>query len=211
MAVVTQPTDKNCNVDAPCDVDPELKEFWSGNPWRIFREHNLSCYERNRAYLNIRGQNFIEISSLTAADLDGDTRSAMAVDLRNTGQLDLIVRQVGGGPFKILRNQFPARHFLKVSLRGKKSNRLGIGARLVATVGQRKIVRELYPANSYRSQVPSLVHFGLDQAEKVDQLDVLWPSGEEQTLRDLPADRHIVIEEGSDAPETVQPGTTIRP
>jgi hypothetical protein len=101
-----------------------------------------------------------------------------------------------------------------VSLRGTASNRLGIGARLTATVAGRDLTRELYPHNSFRSQMPSRVHFGLGDATKIDELTVRWPSGAVQTLHDLAADRHVVITEGKTGPgavETVTPGQVIQP
>ena len=62
--------------------------------------------------------------------------------------------------------------------------------------------------------MPCRVHFGLGDATKIDRLTIRWPSGAEQTLDDLAADRHVVITEGQtgpDAVETVTPGQLIRP
>jgi hypothetical protein len=151
---------------------------------------------------------------LTGADRDGDGRSVVAGDFRNDGRLDLVVRQVGGGPVLLFENRFPKAHYLTVSLRGRASNRLGIGARLTATVAGRELTRELYPENTFHSQMPSRVHFGLGDAGKVDRLTVRWPSGTVQTFDDLAADRHVVITEdrtGPGAVEAVTPGQTIRP
>ena len=78
----------------------------------------------------------------------------------------------------------------------------------------RKIVRELYPANTFPSQAPAQVLFGLANDTKIDKLTIRWPSGRVQELTDLTADRHVVIDEGktgTDAVETVTPGKTIRP
>jgi hypothetical protein len=212
-------------VEAPGKLDLSLGEFWVERPWEIGQKgHNLSAYERKRAFLNvpgeIRGRDFVDISYLTGADNDGDGRSVVAGDFRNNGQLDLLVRQVGGGPLILYENHFPKKHYLEVSLRGRPgkkvptSNRLGVGARLVAVVNGRQLVREQYPLNSYRSQMPNVVHFGLGDATKVDRLTIRWPSGAEQILTDLPADRHVVVEEGKQgeaAVEVVVPGHTIRP
>ena len=95
---------------------------------------------------------------------------------------------------------------MQVSLRGVKSNRLGIGARLIAKVGGRQIVRELFPANSYRSQSPASVHFGLGNADSVESLSIRWPSGRAQVLKNLPADRHLMIREGNPLPAIITPG-----
>jgi len=202
-------------VPAPGVVDQSLGEFWVTNPWDIVNQgHNLSAYERKRAFLNVQGKDFLDISYLTGADSDGDGRSVVAGDFRNDGRLDLVVRQVGGGPVLLFENQFPKAHYLTVSLRGTASNKLGIGARLTATVSGRELTRELYPHNSFRSQMPSRVHFGLGDAARIDRLTIRWPSGAVQTLDDLAADRHVVITEGTTGPgavETVIPGQVIRP
>jgi hypothetical protein len=202
-------------VPLPGKLDSSLGEFWSENPWDIVKQgHNLSAYERKRAFLNVRGRDFLDISALTEADGDGDGRCAVAGDFRNNGQLDLVLRQSGGGPILLYENRFPQRHYLKVSLRGRTSNRLGIGARLTATAGGQTLVREMYPCNSFRSQMPNIVHFGLGEATRVEQLTVRWPSGREQRLANVAADRHIVIDEdkeGESAAATVVPGQTIEP
>jgi len=186
-------------VPAPAALDADLGEFWSGNPFDIAKDHNLSGYERNRTYLNVGGTNFVDISHISGTDTDGDGRCAVSADINNDGMPDLIVRQAGGGALKIFKNNFPRRNWLRVSLRGIRSNRLGIGARLVARVGDRQLVRELYPINTFRSQAPTEVHFGLGDAASVD-LSIQWPSGVRQEIRAIPANRHIRVTEGDPQP-----------
>jgi hypothetical protein len=215
LAVVSQPWHRGACCPLPGKLDPTLGEFWSENPWDIIKEgHNLSAYERKRLFVNVGGRDFLDISALTQADSDGDGRCVVAGDFRNKGQLDLVLRQVGGGPLLLYENRFPQRHYLEVLLRGRSSNRLGIGARLTATAGGRTLVRELYPLNSFRSQMPCRVHFGLGEAARVEQLTIHWPSGRVQHLSDLPADCCIIVDEAKDGPaavETVVPGQTIAP
>ena len=194
---MSQPCDKQADVPLPGELDSELNEFWVGNPFEIFRENNLSSFERNRSYLNVDGQGFLDVSFISKTDTDSDSRSVLALDIRKRGQLDLVLRQAGGGPIKVLENRFPFANYLKVSLHGVKSNRLGLGARLTAHVGERQIVRELYPINTYRSQHPSHVHFGLSDAAKIDRLVIDWPSGTTQEFKDVPVNRHLVLKEDS--------------
>ena len=219
LAVVSQPCDRCANVPAPGKVDSSLKEWWEENPFDIVKAgHNLSAYERKRVFLNVAGpdgqRNFLDVSGVSGADNEGDGRSVVAGDFRHTGQLDLVMRQSGGGPVVLYENHFPKRHYLEVTLRGtmkeyepgRRSNRQGVGARLVAEAGGRRIVREMYPLDSFRSQMPNVVHFGLGDAERIDKLTILWPSGLKQELTDLTGDRLVTVEEGSDVVETVQPG-----
>jgi hypothetical protein len=202
-------------IKAPGKVDASLGEFWSENPWDIVSGgHNLSAYERKRTFLNIKGKDFLDVSFLTGSDNDGDGRCVVAGDFRNIGQMDLVVRQNGGGPLYLYENHFPKKHYLKVSLRGRQSNRLGIGARLIAEVKGQQLVRELYPINTFHSQAASLVHFGLGDSTQVDKLTIQWPSGKKQLLTSIAGDRHVVVDEGLEgdpAVETVVPGTTIKP
>jgi enediyne biosynthesis protein E4 len=219
LAVVSQPNDRTARIPLPGKLDASLNEWWVENPWDIATSgHNLSAYERKRAFLNVArsdgGRDFLDISYLTSADGDGDGRAVVAGDFRNNGRLDLVLRQAGGGSVILYENDFSQRHYLKVSLRGRASNALGIGARLTALVRGQTLVREMYPTNSYRSQMPNIVHLGLGEANQVDRLSIRWPSGKVQELTNLPADRHIVVDEGkqgSAAVEVVVPGQTIRP
>ena len=163
LAVVSQPCDIHCNVPQPGHTDSELGEFWVGSPFEIFRNHNLSSFERNRLFLNTGSRNFVDVSYVSATNNDGDSRD---------GQMDLAVRQSGGPPLLIYENRLPKQNFLKLTLIGSKSNRLGIGARVTATVGDRQIVRECYPVNSYLSKGPLMVRLGLGSDTKVDKLVV---------------------------------------
>ena len=174
------------------------------SPWKINTQgKSLSGYERNRIFLSSQAETFYDISALTAADSEGDGRSVVAADFTGDGMEDLIVRQAGGGPVLLFENKFPKAHWLRVSLRGTKSNRLGIGARVVAKVGGQQIVRELYPVNGFKAEGPAHIHLGLGKASKLDRLIVTWPSGLVQEFADLGGDRAILLTEGSQA---VEPG-----
>ena len=208
---MSQPCDPNCNVPLPGEIDRELGEFWEGNPWSIFRKHNLSSFERNRLFLNAGQRRFIDVSFASATDDDGDGRCSIAADFNGDGRIDLAVRQAGGTPLLVYENSFPQRSYLKVNLRGRQSNRAGIGARLVAHVGDQQIVRECFPANSYRSQGTLTMHFGLGSATVVDRLVIMWPSGQTQEIRNIDADLHVVITEGDDNWNVVIPGEIIPP
>jgi hypothetical protein len=170
------------------------------NPW-LFSNYkkNLSSYERNRLFLNRGDLRFADISHLSGTDSDGDGRASVAADLNGDGMLDIVLRQVGGGSLLVFENNFPRKHYLTVSLRGTRSNRLGIGARLVANVNGHRQVREMYPGDSFMSQAACEVHFGLGDASAVDQLTIYWPSGSVQEFHGLAADRHVLLEEGDGA------------
>ena len=77
-----------------------------------------------------------------------------------------------------------------------KSNRSAIGAQLRLTSGKRVQVDEVRSGGSYISQNDLRIHFGLGEATQADTLQIRWPSGETETLQNLPAGHLITIEEG---------------
>ncbi|MBI2502333.1 MAG: VCBS repeat-containing protein, partial [Candidatus Latescibacteria bacterium] len=96
------------------------------------------------------------------------------------------------------RNLGNDHHWLRVELVGAKSNRDGIGARLIATSGDLRQVREVFGGDGY-SQDERVAHFGLGQRTQVDRLEVRWPSGQVDVLTDIPTDQKIRIIEGRGA------------
>ena len=63
LAVVSQPCNRAAKIAAPGEVDKALGEFWVENPWDIIKKgHNLSAFERNRVFLNVRGRDFLDIT-----------------------------------------------------------------------------------------------------------------------------------------------------
>jgi len=208
--VVAQPFDRGACPTVPGEVDESLGEFWA-NPWDIQTKHNLSMFEKNQCFLNVDGQNFVNISYLSGTDSDGDGRAAIALDYNHDGRLDLLVRQVSGEPLRLFENRFPQQHYLCVTLDGTISNRAGIGAKATVEVQGRRIARQLFPVSGLASQEASLFHFGLGDAEEVERLSIRWPSGQVQEFERLGADRHIRIIDGDPELQVVRPGRVESP
>ncbi|MGH9464833.1 MAG: ASPIC/UnbV domain-containing protein, partial [Thermoanaerobaculia bacterium] len=81
---------------------------------------------------------------------------------------------------------------LELRLIGKGSGRDAFGARAVVEAGGRRLYRELRSGGSYLSQSEALLHFGLGGAARIERLEVRWPSGLRQALRDVPPARRLV-------------------
>ncbi len=209
---MSQPLDQDADHSPPGPVDKSTGEFWMRNPWHTGDE-NLSAYERNQVALNLGGQGFLDVSHLTGADSDSDSRGVAAGDFNNDGMPDLIVRSSGGGPIRLFQNRWPQTSWLRLSLRGHQSNSRGIGARIRVECGGQTQWRELFPECSFVAQSPAEVHFGLGTTTKIDRITVFWPSGIEQQFEDVPASQHLIIDEHSDFPSTISesiasPGTS---
>ena len=196
---MTQPTQRLRTLPARFVLDQKRGEVWLDNPWSIGQtDHNLSAYERNQVYLNLGDRGFVNVGALTSADSQGDGRGVLIADVNGDLQPDLIVRQSGGGPLVVYANRFPPRSRLEVSLEGTTSNRMGVGATVIAEIGQRRLARQLFPQNNFVTSQDCRVRFGLGDAQKVDRLVIRWPSGTVQEHREVPVGVHIRVREGAE-------------
>lgn len=118
-------------------------------------------------------------------------------DYDNDGKMDVLVVDSEGGPLLLHNDAAGSGHWLEVKLTGTKSNRDGLGATLTAKMGSRSLLRLCHTDGSYLSASDRRVHFGLGSAEKVDSLIVHWPSGQTDTLKNVPANQQINITEDS--------------
>ena len=116
-------------------------------------------------------------------------RGAAFGDLNNDGWQDLVMTVLGGRP-QVFLNRGGKQHWLVVNLRGTRSNRDGLGARIRVN-GQTRIATT---AGSYLSASAKRLHFGLGTAETA-KVEILWPSGTRQTLRDVHADQILEVRE----------------
>jgi enediyne biosynthesis protein E4 len=116
-------------------------------------------------------------------------RGAAFGDLNNDGWMDVVTTSLGERP-QLYLNRGGKLHWLTITLRGKRSNRDGYGAR-VQVNGQ---VRFATATGSYLSSNDKRLHFGLGSAQTVD-IEIRWPSGIHQALRGIRADQFIMIEE----------------
>jgi hypothetical protein len=116
-------------------------------------------------------------------------RGAAFGDLNNDGWVDVVTTVLGDHP-QIFVNRGGTAHWLTITLRGTRSNRDGLGAR-VQVNGQTRFATT---AGSYESANDKRLHFGLG-AMKTAKIEVLWPSGSRQTLNDVPADQFLEVRE----------------
>lgn len=127
-----------------------------------------------------------------------------AADLNKDGKMDLILRNGDPGTDKnrnpsvqvFLNKKERKEKSVIIALNGTSSNRDGVGAILNATIGGKKYIRHLV-ANNGAMQSEGIIHFGLGNHEKIDNLNIRWPSGKVDTFKNIPAGRHRILEKGS--------------
>jgi hypothetical protein len=113
------------------------------------------------------------------------TRSAVAVDLDGDGDLDIVTSEFNGYPQVLVSNLAQRHHinFLKIRLRGGRSNREGLGAEVTVVLPDgRRILKPFDGKSGYLSQSDLPLYFGLANADHADRVEVRWPSGQSQTV-----------------------------
>lgn len=123
-------------------------------------------------------------------------RGSAYADIDGDGDLDVVLT-VNGGPARLFRNDGGSKNpWIRVVLRGKTSNRDGIGSKVVVSAGGVDQRRQLFPAKGYLSSVELPLTFGLGKKEaKADSVTVTWPSGKKSELKNVPAGTVLMLEE----------------
>ena len=150
-----------------------------------YREPNSVFVNRNGRFEDVSGRVSADFSQVVSAH-----RGLVAADLDNDGRLELLSTRLAEGVV-VWRNTSPERRWLRLRLVGSSSNRDGIGA-VIRVSGQ---TNHMSSAIGYASSRVEPVHFGLANVEKVEAIDVIWPSGRTQRLTDVPTNQTIVVTE----------------
>ena len=125
-------------------------------------------------------------------------RGVATADFDNDGDLDLaVVHQ--NQPLALLRNDSQRGHWLKVEFVGRNSNRNGVGVRATIRQGQATLFQELAGGTSYCSSHQPVLIFGLGEAVENCQLEIRWPSGGVQVLKNVGVDQTLHLVEPSDS------------
>ena len=141
---------------------------------------------------------FTEVTQLMGAEFQRPrvARGAAYADIDNDGDLDVVIT-TNGGPAQLFRNDSRENQSLRIKLQGTKSNRDGIGAIVRLHNGGNQQSLMMRSGSSYLSQSELVLTFGLGNSTKADRIDIEWPSGQHDTLRDIPGNQVITVQEGT--------------
>ncbi len=170
-------------------------DFADARNWPPMGGKSLSGYQKDRFFRN-RGGVFREEGARHGLDSTRDGRGIVVADLDQDGRQDLFVANANALP-ALYRNRAPAAgQWVAFQLEGRRSNREGIGARLLLSTGGRRLLRFVDGGNGFAGQSSRRVHFGLAAATTVERLEVVWPSGARQSFSSFAAGRIYRIVEG---------------
>jgi len=151
----------------------------------------------NTVFRNLGGARFRALTEEAglSAQPPARHRGSAVGDLNGDGRLDVVTTALSA-PAELWMNDSPGDgHWLELKLEGTASNRDGIGARIKVTAGGRVQYNHVSFAAGYASSSAAPTHFGLGPAASASLIEIRWPSGTVQELRDVPADRVIRVKE----------------
>jgi enediyne biosynthesis protein E4 len=191
---------------------------YDNDGWRdllIAQGHDLDTIEKTYPNLRYRepmllarntGGRFTDISEQAGSVFRQPwVARGMAVgDLDNDGRLDAVVT-TNDGPVHILHNESSeTNHWLLLNLVGHRSNRDGIGAEVALTSASGSQYATVSTASSYLSSSDKRVHFGLGKEKVAQKIEIRWPSGIRQTLKDIAADQILEVNEPTTPPAAAE-------
>jgi hypothetical protein len=157
---------------------------------------NLSYAQKDLLFENIGGK-FRDISAQAGPALQTLRvgRGLAVADFDNDGHLDVVISSLGQRPALLKNLGTRSGNWIMIRAKGKKSNAFGLGATVKLQTSEGLQVREINNVASYLSSNDTRLHFGLGQAKIVQQIEILWPSGTRQVLKDVPVNQILVVEE----------------
>jgi len=166
----------------------------------VDKQHLGSNYEEPKIlYHNNGNGTFTDVSSDAGRGITTPTsaRGLAVGDLWNDGRLSAVISNMNAHPMLLVNQAKNGNHWIAFHAIGTKSNRDGIGARITLTAGARARIDEVRSGSSYSSSSDMRVHFGLGQTNKIDYVQVRWPSGLVEKFENLPVDSMHDLKEGT--------------
>ena len=151
----------------------------------------------NRVFRNRGGMRFEDVSAKSGASFSVPAahRGTAFGDLNNDGKIDAVVTVLNGPPEIWMNRSNNQNHWILLNLVGVKSNRDGLGTKVKITTSLGTQYNQATTAISYNSSSDKRVHFGLGAAAVVDSIELQWPSGIKQVLKNVKADQIVTVTE----------------
>jgi tetratricopeptide (TPR) repeat protein/peroxiredoxin len=177
----------------------EYEQGWSAINELIRADATWSGFERNIFYFNNRDGTFSDISGAAGLDFIEDGRAFALADFDQDGRQEIFLKNRNAPQLRVLKNRIenlpPSIAF---QLCGTMSNRDAIGAEVTVETELGRQIRMLQAGSGFLSQHSKELFFGLGATQGPVKVSIHWPSGLQQEFHDLPINRRIWIEEGSE-------------
>jgi hypothetical protein len=198
MGQLSEPMSGYSPMIADFDNDGWKDIFVSrGHVQSLLASSHLLVAQNNTVFRNLGGMKFAALTGEAgfAAQAPSRHRGSAMGDLDGDGRLDIVVSALSA-PAEIWMNQSPgSNHWLELRLEGTKSNRDAIGARIKIVTKSGPQYNHLATSVGYASSSAGPVHFGLGRNGSVDLVEIHWPSGVVQELKNVPGDQLLKVKE----------------
>lgn len=158
----------------------------------------IDIHYKDRAilYHNLKGGRFRDVSNQAGPAFEErhSSRGAAFGDIDNDGSVEVAINNQNETPSLLKQSTNPSAHWLILKLVGRRSNRSAIGARVTVRSGEQAQSEEVRSGGSYLSQSDLRLHFGLGSSDKAE-IEVSWPSGLRQVLKDTWPDQILEVTE----------------
>jgi hypothetical protein len=171
-------------------------------------QHLGSNYKEPRILYHNNGDGtFSDISASAGAGITtaASSRGLAVGDLWNDGRISAVINNMNAAPSLLVNQLHTTNHWVTIHTVGTKSNHDGIGAKVQVKAGDRVLVDEVRSGSSYISNSDMRVHFGLGKADKIDWVEIRWPSGSNERFTNLAVDHIHTLTEGSGTPVEPDP------
>lgn len=155
----------------------------------------ISNYNEPIAIFKNQNLRFVRETQAIPALTPNSYRGGSSGDFDNNGRMDLLVLPVEGPAVLLANRSEPIGGWIGFRLRGSRSNRDAIGAKLIMRACGSSQTETVRNGGSYLSHNDPRVHFGLNNCSEVDQVFIQWPSGQAQTLTHLNPGRYLTVDE----------------
>ena len=142
--------------------------------------------------MNQKGQAFIDQSATIQAQRRVSRGTAFG-DLDNDGDIDIVVSNLNDHPVILWNVTQNNNNWFTVKLVGTTDNRSAIGTRVKIKIGHQIQIREVKSGSGYLSQSDLRLHFGLGQAQQIDQLEIRWPNGTTKQFDQVPGNQTLTV------------------
>lgn len=162
-------------------------------------EPNLHYREAPLLLHNEQGKRFSDVSAMSGDVFHQQwaARGLATGDINNDGKVDVVVTSNNGPAWVLLNQTETANHWITLNLIGTRSNRDGIGAQVKISTANGDQFATVTTTSSYQSSSDKRVHFGLATADSIREIEIRWPSGIRQTIKNVKADQIVKITEAA--------------